>query len=121
MNDALDSIRLASVPLETINRLTVSIIHEVSNPLSIIIGNAQYLLLSRESEEAKQSYENDELTNTIQSILDESMRLAGLVSQLLNFSTRIAAEGASQDRALLELERLLSRMKAHWSAEVAID
>ena len=120
MDDALESIRLASVPIETINRLTVSIIHEVSNPLSIIIGNAQYLLLSRESDEAKRSYENDELTNTIQSILDESMRLAGLVSQLLNFSTRLATEGASEDRALLELERLLGKLTAHWSGDVTV-
>ena len=34
-----------SVPIETLNRFTASIIHKVSNPLSIIIGNAQYLLM----------------------------------------------------------------------------
>lgn len=120
MDSTLESVRLASVPLETINRLAVSIIHEVSNPLSIIIGNAQYLLLSREGKETAESPEDNELTTTVQAILNESMRLAGLVSQLLSFSTRLTTESASEEQALLELERLLGRLKADWSGEVAV-
>jgi signal transduction histidine kinase len=103
-----------SIPIETLNRLAVSIIHEVSNPLSIIIGNAQYLLLSRETQDAKDSYENGELSTTVQAILNESMRLASLVSQLLSLSTKLTSEGASEDRAALELERFLGRLSATW-------
>ncbi len=110
-----------SIPLETLNRLAVAIIHGVSNPLSIIIGNAQYLLLSRENDETKQASENDDLTTTVQAILNESMRLAGLVSQLLSFSSKIAVQGASEEKAILELERLLGRLTANWSGGVALD
>jgi len=112
---------LPSIPVEALNRLTVCIIHEVSNPLSIIIGNAQYLLLSRDSEETRESYESDDLNSSVQALLNESMRLAGVVSQLLSLSSKITANGTSDESALAELERFLGRMTARWSGGVSVD
>lgn len=103
----------STIPVETLNRLAVSIIHEVSNPLSIIIGNAQYLLLSRETPDSKDTYENGELSATVQAILNESMRLASLVSQLLSLSTKLTTDGTSEDKVALELERFLGRLSAN--------
>ena len=107
-----------TVPLDILNRLAVSIIHEVSNPLSIIIGNAQYILLSRGGTALRQVADEEEVTGTVQAILDESMRLAGLVSLLLGFCSRMALEGLSPATALAELERRLDRLKSNWATEI---
>jgi signal transduction histidine kinase len=107
-----------AVPLEAVNRLAVSIIHEVSNPLSIIIGNAQYILLGRDGVTAREAMDQDEITSTIQTILNESMRLAGLVSLLLGFSSKITIENPTPTSAVMELERLLNKLKSSWAPEI---
>jgi len=110
--------REPTVPLDTLNRLAISIIHEVSNPLSIIIGNAQYILLSHGEAASRQTPGEDEIASTVQTILDESMRLAGLVSLLLGFSSKITIEDPSPASARIELERLLTRLKSSWAPEI---
>jgi signal transduction histidine kinase len=106
----------AAVPLESLNRLAVSIIHEVSNPLSVIIGNAQYILLRRHGRSDAGS-DGDEVVGTLQAILNESVRLAGLVNQLVDFSSRITAEAPSPSMLVVELERLLNVLRASGTGE----
>jgi signal transduction histidine kinase len=100
----------ASIPIEAVHRLAASIVHAVSNSLSIIIGNAQYLLLARELAENDGSRESEEPTSTLEAILNESRRLTGLMGLLLSFSSKLAVEAASSETALAELERLTARL-----------
>ncbi|MBN1916985.1 MAG: hypothetical protein JW889_03670 [Verrucomicrobia bacterium] len=110
----------SAVSLDALNRLAVSIIHEVSNPLSIIIGNAQYILLGRSGAGSRQVVDQDEIASTIQAILDESMRLAGLVSLLLGFSSKITIEKLDQRSAVQELEQLLSRLRSGHAPRIEV-
>jgi len=110
-----------SVPIETLNRFTASIIHKVSNPLSIIIGNAQYLLMKIAEEHTEEPEAVEDLSNTVQAILNESMRLASLMSQLLGFSSRLANDRPSVTDMMGEIERFLGRTAAPPPDETARD
>ena len=99
-----------SIPTEALQRFAVSIAHVLSNRLSVIMGNAQYLILNRESDAQAPSGENDELTSTLEAILNESDRTAGIVSLLLSFSSRITADGASSGTVLGELTRVAATL-----------
>ena len=99
-----------SIPTEALSRFALSIAYALGNRLSVVMGNAQYLILSREPNATAPSNENDDLTNTLEAILNESERMAGIVSLLLSFSSRITADGASNETALVELERVAASL-----------
>ena len=99
-----------SIPTEALQRFAVSIAHALSNRLSVIMGNAQYLILSHEPDAGAPPDKHDELTSTLEAILDESERMAGVVNLLLSFSSKITANGASNETALVELERIAARL-----------
>jgi len=101
-----------SVSVETLNSFTASIVHKVSNPLSIIIGHAQFLLLQFEEERADERNENKELINTVETILKESTRLASLMSQLLGLSSKLTAGGQCEADAVREIERFVDETPA---------
>jgi len=110
-----------SVPIETLNRFTASIIHKVSNPLSIIIGNAQYLLLKLAEERGKEVDGTEELSSTAQAILNESMRLASLMSQLLGFSSKLTNDQPTVTQMMGEIEGFLGKTAATPPEEVVRD
>ncbi|MFC2092483.1 nitrogen regulation protein NR(II) [Bacteroidota bacterium] len=64
--------------LALIGEVVSSIAHNLSNPLNIISGNADYLLLDKKEEE--ETYEE------LKVILDETTRITKSIRQLLNFS-----------------------------------
>jgi signal transduction histidine kinase len=101
-----------AIPTETLQRFAASIAHALSNRLSIIMGNAQYLILSRERDAQAPRGEPDELTSTLEAILSETERVAFLVTLLLTFSSRVGANGASSQAVLNELERLATTLMA---------
>jgi len=64
--------------LALIGTVVSSIAHNLSNPLNIISGNADYLLLDRK--------ENDEGFEELNVILQETTRITKAIRQILNFS-----------------------------------
>jgi len=64
--------------LALIGEVVSSIAHNFSNPLNIISGNADYLLLDKK--------EGDETYEELKVILDETTRITKSIRQLLNFS-----------------------------------
>ena len=64
--------------LALIGEVVSSIAHNLSNPLNIISGNADYLLLDKKEDE--ETYEE------LKVILDETTRITKSIRQLLNFS-----------------------------------
>lgn len=64
--------------LALIGEVVSSIAHNLSNPLNIISGNADYLLLEKK--------ENDEGYEELKVIIEETTRITKSIRQLLNFS-----------------------------------
>jgi PAS domain S-box-containing protein len=64
--------------LALIGEVVSSIAHNLSNPLNIISGNADYLLLDKK--------ENDEGYEELKVIIEETTRITKSIKQLLNFS-----------------------------------
>ncbi len=79
-----ESSRLASI-----GQLASSIAHEVNNPLTVIIGNAEVLLLDISPE--------DPVTDTIQMILRAARRAARTVQSVLDLSSQQEFELAEVD------------------------
>jgi PAS domain S-box-containing protein len=67
--------------LALIGEVVSSIAHSLSNPLNIISGNADYLLLNKK--------ESDSQYEELKTILDEADRITKSIRQLLNFSRPI--------------------------------
>ncbi len=103
---------MVSIPTEALQRFAASIAHALSNRLSVIMGNAQYLILSHEPDAGAMPGEHDELTSTLEAILNETERVGFLVSLLLGFSSRVTANGASSEAVLDELERVAAKLMA---------
>jgi PAS domain S-box-containing protein len=70
--------------LALIGEVVSSIAHSLSNPLNIISGNADYLLLDRK--------ENDKEYEELKTILDEATRITKSIRHLLNFSRPLKIE-----------------------------
>ncbi|MBK8983870.1 MAG: PAS domain S-box protein [Ignavibacteria bacterium] len=64
--------------LALIGEVVSSIAHSLSNPLNIISGNADYLLINKK--------ENDKDHEELKCILDEAVRITKSIKHLLNFS-----------------------------------
>jgi len=64
--------------LALIGEIVSSIAHNLSNPLNIISGNADYLLIDKK--------ENEEGYEELKVIIDETTRITKSIRQLLNFS-----------------------------------
>jgi PAS domain S-box-containing protein len=70
--------------LALIGEVVSSIAHNLSNPLNIISGNADYLLLDKK--------ENDKEYEELKTILDEATRITKSIRHLLNFSRPLHTE-----------------------------
>lgn len=75
--------------LALIGEVVSSIAHSLSNPLNIISGNADYLLLDKG--------ENDREYEELKTILDEATRITKSIRHLLNFSRPLRIEKKKQD------------------------
>jgi two-component system, NtrC family, sensor histidine kinase HydH len=70
--------------LALIGEVVSSIAHSLSNPLNIISGNADYLLIDKT--------ENDKEYEELKTILDEATRITKSIRHLLNFSRPLRIE-----------------------------
>lgn len=75
--------------LALIGEVVSSIAHSLSNPLNIISGNADYLLIDKE--------ENDKEFEELKTILDEATRITKSIRHLLNFSRPLRIEKQKND------------------------
>ncbi len=73
--------------LALIGEVVSSIAHSLSNPLNIISGNADFLLLDKK--------ENDSEYEELKTILDETTRITKSIRHLLNFSRPMHSEKKS--------------------------
>lgn len=83
--------------LALIGEVVSSIAHNLSNPLNIISGNADYLLIDKK--------ENDEGYEELKVIIDETTRITKSIRQLLNFSkpVTLTREPVSVNNILSEI------------------
>jgi signal transduction histidine kinase len=95
-----------SVPIETFSRFTSSIVHKVTDPLSVIIGHAQLLLLQFEQQPPDARKADEELISTVEMILKEGKRLASLML------SKLSGDGPSTADALDEIERFAEEAPA---------
>jgi signal transduction histidine kinase len=101
-----------SVPIETFSRFTSSIVHKVTDPLSVIIGHAQLLLLQFEQQPPDARKADEELISTVEMILKEGKRLASLMDKLLGLLSKLSGDGPSTADALDEIERFAEEAPA---------
>jgi two-component system nitrogen regulation sensor histidine kinase GlnL len=88
--------------LALIGEVVSSIAHSLSNPLNIISGNADYLLLNKKSDEAE--YEE------LKTIVEETTRITKSLRGLLNFSRPLVVEKTKTDINKL-VEEIVSKSK----------
>ncbi|MBK8551084.1 MAG: PAS domain S-box protein [Ignavibacteria bacterium] len=83
--------------LALIGEVVSSIAHSLSNPLNIISGNADYLLLDKQ--------ETDKEYEELKTILDEATRITKSIRHLLNFSRPLHTEKKdhSMNEAILKV------------------
>ncbi|MEO8512369.1 MAG: ATP-binding protein [Ignavibacteria bacterium] len=75
--------------LALIGEVVSSIAHSLSNPLNIISGNADFLLMSKNSDDTEQE--------ELRTIVDEATRITKSLRGLLNFSRPITVEKTRTD------------------------
>lgn len=88
--------------LALIGEVVSSIAHSLSNPLNIISGNADYLLLNKKSGEP--DYEE------LKTIVDETTRITKSLRGLLNFSRPLTVEKTKTDINVL-IDEIIANVK----------
>ncbi len=88
--------------LALIGEVVSSIAHSLSNPLNIISGNADFLLMSKKSGEPEQE--------ELKTIIDEATRITKSLRGLLNFSRPITVEKTQTDINLL-IDEIIGKIK----------
>lgn len=88
--------------LALIGEVVSSIAHSLSNPLNIISGNADFLLMNKQSGEPEQE--------ELKTIIDETTRITKSLRGLLNFSRPITVEKTRTDINVL-IEDIISKIK----------
>ena len=99
---------LRSEKLAGIGRMVAGVCHEILNPLNIISGHSQSLLIERNKD--------GELCNDLTSIMEEIQRISKIISSLLKFSRQGNMEFKKSD-IRKELESVLSLVEKEMQLE----
>ena len=99
---------LRSEKLAGIGRIVAGVCHEILNPLNIISGHSQSLLIERNKD--------GELCNDLTSIMEEIQRISKIISNLLKFSRQGNMEFKKSD-IRKELESVLSLVEKEMQLE----
>ena len=99
---------LRSEKLAGIGRMVAGVCHEILNPLNIISGHSQSLLIERNKD--------GELCNDLTSIMEEIQRISKIISSLLKFSRQGNMELKKSD-IRKELESVLSLVEKEMQLE----
>ena len=99
---------LRSEKLAGIGRMVAGVCHEILNPLNIISGHSQSLLIERNAD--------GELCHDLDSIMEEIQRITKIISSLLKFSCKGNMELVKSD-IRKELESVLSLVEKEMQME----
>ena len=99
---------LRSEKLAGIGRMVAGVCHEILNPLNIISGHSQSLLIERKND--------GNLCNDLNSIMEEIQRISKIISSLLKFSRQGNMEFKKSD-IRKELESVLSLVEKEMQLE----
>ena len=99
---------LRSEKLAGIGRMVAGVCHEILNPLNIISGHSQSLLIERNAD--------GELCHDLDSIMEEIQRITKIISSLLKFSRKGNMELVKSD-IRKELESVLSLVEKEMQME----
>jgi signal transduction histidine kinase len=99
---------LRSEKLAGIGRMVAGVCHEILNPLNIISGHSQSLLIERKND--------GNLCNDLNSIMEEIQRISKIISSLLKFSRKGNMEFKKSD-IRKELESVLSLVEKEMQLE----
>ena len=99
---------LRSEKLAGIGRMVAGVCHEILNPLNIISGHSQSLLIERNKD--------GELCNDLTSVMEEIQRISKIISSLLKFSRQGNMEFKKSD-IRKELESVLSLVEKEMQLE----
>lgn len=113
-NDELQDIQsqlIQSTKIKAIEQLATGIAHEIHNPLTIISGKAQVLLLKKDRSALDQQVEE-----VLKTIVKQTKRAADITRKLLMFS-----QGSGAPKELLKLEQILEDTIALVSYQTSLD
>ena len=99
---------LRSEKLAGIGRMVAGVCHEILNPLNIISGHSQSLLIEKKND--------GNLCNDLNSIMEEIQRISKIISSLLKFSRKGNMEFKKSD-IRKELESVLSLVEKEMQLE----
>ena len=99
---------LRSEKLAGIGRMVAGVCHEILNPLNIISGHSQSLLIERK--------DDGDLCNDLNSVMEEIQRISKIISSLLKFSRKGNMEFKKSD-IRKELESVLSLVEKEMQLE----
>jgi signal transduction histidine kinase len=102
---------LQSTKLTAIEQLATGLAHEIHNPLTIISGKAQVLLLQKERNQLDQRVEE-----VLKTIVKQTKRAADITRKLLMFS-----QGSGAPKESLKLEQVLEDTIALVSYQTSLD
>lgn len=113
-NDELQDIQsqlIQSTKIKAIEQLATGIAHEIHNPLTIISGKAQVLLLKKDRSALDQQVEE-----VLKTIVKQTKRAADITRKLLMFS-----QGSGAPKESLKLEQILEDTIALISYQTSLD
>lgn len=80
---------------EAVAKMGIATAHEINNPLTVIIGNLELILLKKENLD-------DEIIENLNSILDSAMRIKEIVSKMINI-TKVVETEYVQGKKMIDL------------------
>jgi DNA-binding response OmpR family regulator len=91
----LENELLRKEEVEAVAKMGIATAHEINNPLTVIIGNLELILLKKENL-------SDETIENLNSILDSALRIKEIVSKMINI-TRVVETEYAQGKKMVDL------------------
>ncbi len=93
----LENELLRKEEVEAVVKMGIATAHEINNPLTVIIGNLELLLIKKENL-------SEEDSTNLNSILESAMRIKEIVSKMINI-TRVVETEYAQGKKMIDIWR----------------